>query len=242
MIIAPPTNVGLYAAFSAAINGLNIRGQLVQPTAIACSWGNPENTAFWAPNTLQKFDSLFATAVSKGITICVASGDLNASDGEPGKNVDFPCSSPHVISCGGTHLVCPNRVYDISTVETAWSNGGGGFSSVFAMPTWQTALKSSQTVLNSSNKRAVPDIAMNADTATYVAYLVNGSLYGFGGTSIVAPAMAALVGRMNKPNFSVASLYTMPTAFHDIILGNNGYPAGKGYDCCTGLGSPKVCV
>jgi hypothetical protein len=26
--------------------------------------------------------------------------------------------------------------------------------------------------------------------------------------------------------------------FHDIVAGNNGYPAGPGYDLVTGIGSP----
>jgi|GEM_PF-3350837 len=33
-----------------------------------------------------------------------------------------------------------------------------------------------------------------------------------------------------------------PNAFHDMTAGNNGYPAGSGYDLATGLGSPNVPV
>ena len=31
-----------------------------------------------------------------------------------------------------------------------------------------------------------------------------------------------------------------PGDFHDITQGNNGYPAGPGYDLVTGLGTPKA--
>jgi kumamolisin len=67
-----------------------------------------------------------------------------------------------------------------------------------------------------------------------------------GGTSAVAPLWAALVARCNQhlgqslgdPH---EALYTVgASAFRDITRGNNGsFKAGKGWDPCTGLGSPK---
>ena len=42
----------------------------------------------------------------------------------------------------------------------------------------------------------------------------------------------------------LADLYNLdniaPGDFHDITAGNNGYPAGPGYDLVTGLGSPRA--
>ena len=60
-------------------------------------------------------------------------------------------------------------VYDNQTVETAWSSGGGALSGYFSKPTYQNSLN--------VVRRSVPDIAMNADPATGVAFLVNNSLY-----------------------------------------------------------------
>ena len=37
---------------------------------------------------------------------------------------------------------------------------------------------------------------------------------------------------------NTATAYT--TYFHDITKGNNGYPAGTGYDLVTGIGSPRL--
>jgi kumamolisin len=37
-----------------------------------------------------------------------------------------------------------------------------------------------------------------------------------------------------------AALYADASDFHDIVQGNNGaYKAAKGWDACTGLGSPN---
>ena len=38
---------------------------------------------------------------------------------------------------------------------------------------------------------------------------------------------------------TLPALYSLPSSdYHDIVIGNNGYPAGPGYDLDTGLGSP----
>jgi kumamolisin len=67
----------------------------------------------------------------------------------------------------------------------------------------------------------------------------------FGGTSAVAPLWAGLIAILNqklgKPvGFLHPVLYANQKAFRDITSGNNGgYQAGKGWDACTGLGSPN---
>jgi kumamolisin len=247
MYVAPNTIAGFAAAFNAAINGVTINGTLVRSNIISCSWGAPESN--FRTNDIVTLNTIFQRASAMGIPICVASGDLGASNGLPGNNVDFPASSPHVIACGGTTLNCPNLVYDSSTNETAWSytpyngGGGGGYSRIFSMPSWQTALKSTQPVLNASMRRAVPDIAMNANPMSGTKILIGCSLYVCGGTSIVAPAMAALIGCMDIPAFTAANLYksTALTTYRDITVGNigGGFVAGAKYDCATGLGTPN---
>ena len=236
LFIAPNSFIGFRNAFSAAINGTRINKTVYKPSVISCSWGASEKN--WvvygqrgivqtAVSVCRSVDSLFATAVAKGIVICCASGDDGSSNGGAGRNVDFPAASPNVIACGGTSLICPNRVWDSATVETTWNNvqgaTGGGVSTIFA--------------------RSVPDIAMNADPETGIAIILNKKVLIFGGTSAVAPAMAAFVARCPKP-CTVAALYKVPaTCFNDVTVGNNGdYQAGAGYDKCTGLGSLKGTV
>jgi kumamolisin len=72
-----------------------------------------------------------------------------------------------------------------------------------------------------------------------------------GGTSAVAPLMAALVTRLNQAKKNVGLLnpflYANATkgVVHDVASGTNaidqtiaGYQAGPGWDACTGLGTP----
>jgi kumamolisin len=229
--IAPLTFDGFYQAFYSAINNkVSVGGQLVSPSVISCSWGCPE--LCWSSSDLFRFNALFAAAASKGINICCATGDDGSSDGMPGINADFPSSSPYVIACGGTSLRCSNLTYDSNTTEVAWSSGGGGVSAFFAAPAFQImAIK--------ATKRSIPDIAMNADPITGINIMVNGGMRVYGGTSCVAPAMAAYIARRGLNKFATPLLYAAKsTAFHDVKTGSNGaYVAKVGYDTCTGLGS-----
>jgi kumamolisin len=201
-----------------------------KPSVISVSWGAPE--VFYPISLLNSINTLLNTAATRGINVTVATGDNGSSDGVPGTsaNADFPAASPNVIACGGTNLVCPNLVYDGSTVETAWSSGGGAISGYFPPPSYQSGL--------SKVRRSIPDIAMNADPATGILYMINNTNYIFGGTSVVAPAFAGYLMAINARVFANPILYTTSGAFHDILVGSNGaFVASTGYDNCTGLGS-----
>ena len=227
------TVAGFYDAFNSAINvPVLVNGIRVSPSVISCSWGAPENS--FTKTQLNQYNNLFAAAVAKRINICVASGDNGSSDGGRGNNADFPSSSPNVVSCGGTTLTCPSLNYTgAGTIEVAWSTGGGGLSAIFACPSYQAGLGYS--------KRALPDIAMNADPNTGINFLIGGQSATYGGTSIVAPAMAAFIACSGVTDFINPHLYKIRSnaaCFHDITSGSNGaYSAKKGYDLCTGLGS-----
>jgi kumamolisin len=232
VFFAPNTNQGFLDAVNMALADPQI-------TILSISWGGPENSWGGTP-ILKQFDAAFAGSTK---LVFVASGDSGSSDGESGKNVDFPGSSPNVIACGGTSLT--------STTEVVWnSNGGssgGGVSSVFAMPAYQ-ALASVPGGLN----RGVPDISGNADPDTGYEVVVDGSPEVYGGTSCVAPLMAGLFARIASKLTSAqirALLYQVglpagsETAFREITSGNNGvYVAAAGWNACCGLGSPKGSV
>jgi uncharacterized protein YjdB len=176
------------------------------------------------------YDSIFASAVSQGVNIFVATGDFGSSDGLPGANCDFPSSSPNVIACGGTSLTCPNYTYDSETIELSWKDGGGGISKYFTKPSYQSI---------TGTNRHTPDLALNADPATGVLFFVGGQYVVYGGTSIVAPAMAGYLGALGTSiGFINLKLYLSPSSFNDILTGSNGdYFALTGYDNTTGLGS-----
>jgi subtilase family serine protease len=236
-----PVNVdAFYSAFNTAINTLvSFNGTYVKPSIISCSWGASEN--LFGNSILTKYDTLFGDAKAAGITITCAAGNNGSSNGTSGTITDFPSSSPNVISCGGTRLVCPNRdangnyIYTGAT-ETSWSLSGGtatggGVSNFFSGPPFPR---------RGSQKRQSPDIALVADPATGVQWRINGANVVYGGTSIVAPAIAGLLACTGSPAKSLISkLYALPSnAFNDILIGTNGaYSASTGYDNCSGLGS-----
>jgi kumamolisin len=230
---APNTLGGFYDAIEQAITNS-------ATSAVSISWGGPENS--WGGNSiLNAFNQLFAVAVSRGVSVFVASGDNGSSDGESGLNVDFPASDPNVIACGGTSLTCATGTYTgAGTRETAWVDGGGGFSAVFPPSTFQLPIVKTQYNPHTP-MRAVPDVAANADpNCGYIIYLRGGE-YVVGGTSAVAPLYAALHALIGIKQFAGPLLYKnyLTASFHDITSGSNGaYTAKTGYDCVTGMGSP----
>jgi kumamolisin len=183
-------------------------------------------------------------------------------DGKP--HVDFPASSAFALACGGTRLIADGAAIQD---EVVWNDGdpkgpnqpsgatGGGVSNVFDKPSFQ----SKATVPPSPTKftgRGVPDVCGNADPAT--GYLVKlakiPKLVPVGGTSAVAPLWAGLAALINQRLAATGKgpvglmnpiLYANSGAFRDITVGNNDidgklhkYTAAKGWDPCTGLGSP----
>lgn len=234
--MCPNSNINVYFAqnstnsfYNAILRAMNDNNKI-----ISISWGAPEDA--FGRSTMNAYNSLFATAVSRGITICVASGDNGAKDNGYSLSVDFPASSPNVLACGGTTLVSNNNLYDTNTVERSWTGSGGGYSSIFAKPSYQTG---------SFTRRAVPDIASVADPSTgYIIYLRN-TYYVIGGTSAVSPLWAGFLGYIGfnanggQLNRQLYNNFNSNT-FNDIVVGhNNGYTTTVGHDLCTGLGSPN---
>lgn len=194
--------------------------------AVTISWGAPE--VGWGAAACRQQDAAFAQLAALGVPFFAASGDSLSGDGSPGVNVDFPASSPNVIGCGGTTRTAAS--------EVVWNDrrgggGGGGYSVVFPRQAWQAGVPAQR-------GRMVPDVAGNADPATGYNIVYNGQGIVVGGTSAVSPLYAGLFAALNV-RATAPALWQHPTAFSDIVLGDNGaYKAAVGPDACTGLGSP----
>jgi subtilase family serine protease len=159
----------------------------------------------------------------RGIAITASAGDGGFG------TVQFPATSPHVIAVGGTHLVPATNAR--GWTETAI--GGGGCSTVYPKPAWQT--------YPGCSKRVVADIAAVADPATGVAVYgpVSDTMSGWvvlGGTSVAAPIIAGVYGVNGHLVTYASDLYTNATKLFDIT---SGMGAGPGYDPATGLGTPR---
>lgn len=261
--VAPKANFAVYFApnngdkgFIDAISAA-IHDKQRKPSVISISWGGPELST--DQQGMKAYHELFAAAGAMGITVCVAAGDHGtadeASDQWDGKiHVDHPSCDDLVLSCGGTQIEGGQDVvwndgtpFDVNTPGGGGWATGGGISETFAVPSYQQDAHLPISIDNEQPGRGVPDIAMSA---TNYFTRVDNSEGASGGTSAVAPLMAALVVRLNQAmkknvGFLNPFLYANPGVMHDVTSGTNaikntikGYQAGQGWDACTGLGTP----
>jgi hypothetical protein len=234
----------------------------------------------WATRAISQGQTITSASGDAGAADCESS---TASEATHGLAVDIPAAIPEVTGVGGTRFnegSTPSSFWSATNdasngsalvyiPETAWndtndsqntdhelSSGGGGKSTIFDKPSWQTALTPADT------KRDVPDISLNA-SPFHDGYLIcsppakstdphpctNGfrdsasSLDVVGGTSAGSPAFAGILALINQATNSSAGqgnansiLYSLaashPSAFHDTKAGNNIVPCTQGTTGC----------
>lgn len=166
-----------------------------------------------------------------GVSIFAASGDDGAGAG-------YPAAAPDVIAVGGTTLV---DIGQPTFEERGWSGSGGGCSRYATAHPAQKAF-AGYAATNCGDKRAIPDVALVADgrsgVSVYNSYKTENPWHVVGGTSAAAPMWAAR-SAVSRLTINATLLYGagVPIPFRDITQGNNGLPAGPGFDLVTGLGS-----
>lgn len=235
------------------------------------SWGECESSS--GNSELAALDNIFKQGAAQGQAFFAAAGDAGAYDcGTTTLAVDSPGDDPNVVSVGGTTLNTGSG--GAYSSESVWSNtadtsrgpegagGGGGLSSYFAEPSYQSGPGVSNSYSN--GMREMPDVTADADPNTgYSVYCTvtaagcsSSGWIEVGGTSAATPLWASLITDSNqylaaqgKATFGSASaeLYklfnTAQTygAYHDVTSGNNlYYPATGGYDLASGVGSPDA--
>lgn len=210
---------------------------------ISSSWG------FTIDGTTEQIFRQFA---AQGQSFFEACGDTGAYPGA----INTPADDPLVTSVGGTELTTSTNDEAWSS-ETTWQNGGGGISTVYALPSWQQGVSMANNQ-GSVYSRNVPDVSMVAANCWAIADNGTGAIYF--GTSIAAPMWAGFtalaneqasaigrppLGSLNPLVYAIGTNATNATAFHDITSGNdtnagspNRFFAVPGYDLCTGWGTP----
>ena len=165
-------------------------------------------------------------------------------------HADFPASSPWVTGCGGTRMLASGgKIHESVWNDGPGSSGGGGVSDLFPLPAYQATIGVPASV-NPGHAigRGIPDVAGVGDPNTGVEVpQLEGGPEVIGVTSAVAPMWAGLIARVNQATgapvgFMNPFLYKncATGVLNDIITGNNGrYRAAKGWDACTGLGTPN---
>jgi kumamolisin len=216
-----------------------------KPSVLSISWGFAEQE--WDPQTIRAVERLLQMAAVLGITVCCPSGDRGVYESGRPYTIPYPGSSPHVLACGGTKLESISRT---EQRESVWNESheagvasGGGFSKLFGLPEFQKGHRIG------SQRRGIPDVAANAASATGYLIWADNFFTSLGGTSASTPLWAALIACFNESlgrriGYITPLLYRSRGAFRKILRGNNkldgrkGYAARKGWDPCTGLGSP----
>ncbi|TWP31485.1 S53 family peptidase, partial [Leekyejoonella antrihumi] len=238
---APNNGVGLLPAYSKMVTDDVAK-------TISTSWGLCEQDSpsaeFSAENTV------FQQAAAQGQSIYAAAGDDGSTGcysanfpSETELAVDDPASQPYVTGVGGTTL----NTQGPPPGETTWDEaalgagaGGGGISTVWPMPTYQSTSKvpgvinpySSKTPCGAASGycREVPDISADGDPESgyYIYNAVNGGWELIGGTSAAAPLWAGMTALINalpqcttRLGFANPTLYSVAAhaglgGFHDI--------------------------
>lgn len=260
-----------------AFNAIEYAIEQKSAPIISTSYGlcEPQFTAAQI-NTLV-LDGQMANA--QGQTVVAAAGDTGPADcdapglpAQGGLAVDLPGAMPYTTSVGGTTFnegsgtywspggaalsYIPETTWNETTVVQQLEATGGGKSSLFSKPDWQTG-----TGVPSDGVRDVPDIALAASpqhdgylfcatdpTTTPPSGGCPASFSIAGGTSFGAPTFAGVLailnqktgvttgqGNINPTLYAVAAAH--PESFHDITTGNNIVPCGSGTPDCPTSGA-----
>jgi len=239
------------------------------PLVNSISYGADETAI---PASIAKsFDSEALKLGTMGVTVLVSSGDDGAAGSGArykksacGYSPSYPATSRYVTAVGATQGA------ESGSTETACMSDndgvittGGGFSTIFDAPTWQTAaIKKYFSVVSTqptsgyaTSGRGYPDISL---TGLNYEVVVGGETYAVSGTSASSPSVAAMVSLVNAARLAAGksslgflnpSIYTYGTDFaNDITDGENnctagtvccdeGFYAATGWDPLTGFGS-----
>jgi len=252
---------------------------------ISQSFASAED-AFGSSQSLLNLRHAYISAAANGVTVLGSSGDGGTANAKkspvkvaptiPFPTVEWPASDPLVTGVGGTYLCTnptagtndPRTLYagppakclaNPTQTEVGWTFSGGGFSHVFAKPSYQNVLPAGSTAIGSM--RGVPDIGLQASAGSgalvYIslpgysglscgASLCSSGWYDIGGTSLSCPQWAALVaiadqvaghglGLINPALYAVANGPDYSADFFDVTTGNNtADPSVPGYPATTG--------
>ncbi|MFZ0216870.1 MAG: S53 family peptidase [Candidatus Dormiibacterota bacterium] len=276
--MAPGANIALVATPNAETQGVQGLQNLQNAqrwaldnhigTIWSNSWASTEQ-AFHSNAVVERLNQFYATAAAEGVSAFFATGDTGVANTDkqgtlyPYPTVNFPSSSPDVVAVGGTEIPVPQTALTSYNPETVWNDccgsGGGGYSSIFAEPAFQSA----GAIPDSNAMRGLPDVSYNAALISSILIYESfdptapPSWVPIGGTSAAAPQWAAIDAIANQADGALGlltpRLYQIyqdqpayASAFHDITSGNtswngvSGYPASPGWDPASGLGTPDV--
>ncbi|HLX85699.1 MAG TPA: hypothetical protein VKR59_17485 [Terriglobales bacterium] len=269
-VMAPAAAIYLVEACSNSLDDLTyaeyVAASIVSASGggdVTNSWGSGEFSGETA------YDAYFGYYFPINISYFVSAGDDGCGAAYPSsspwvvsaggttvyrnvKNNHFALEGCWTGSGGGT-----------SSVET--------YSTTFSAGSFTGPWANSQYGIFGQGPRSTPDLAFNADPNSGVIVLdcayYSGTCYFFevGGTSVASPSLAGIVNNADNAlgvghvNPATGSgyytseennlLYSQLGAkseyvknFYDVTIGTNSCTVGKGWDYCTGVGSPRALI
>ncbi len=212
-------------------------------TAVNSSFGGCESSdVSFADST----NSIAEQGASEGVEFSASSGDSGSNECSGSKGVSAPAGGPYFSSIGGIDFTDTSQGVLETVVMGSVSgySGGGGVSTVFALPSYQSGITG---VITSGRNQ--PDISLPFYP---VAVYTGGSWGQYLGTSWSSPASVALILEANELHGSKLgwidpTLYSLfkSTGYSDYYTpctsGSNGaYSCNASqYNQAAGIGAPK---
>ncbi|HZL35506.1 MAG TPA: S53 family peptidase [Tepidisphaeraceae bacterium] len=203
--IAPGANILLVEANSEGTTdlmaGVDYARHASDVSVVSVSWGGSEFFSWGGGESASQtnYDPIFTTpAGHQGVTFVAAAGDSGAQAG-----VQWPASSPNVLSVGGTSLYTSDAAGTYQT-ESSWSGTSSGYSQIEPQPAFQNNVQN-------SGARSTADVSYNADPNNGFAMydsLPDSGYSGWqvvGGTSAGAPQWAALIAIADQGRAAVGA-------------------------------------
>jgi kumamolisin len=210
-------------------------------SALVAGGGGGEVSNSWGESEFvgeKKFEKDFTGA---NVVFLAAAGD------KPG--TWWPSVLTNVISVGGTSI---NRDQNGNFVsQTTWASTGGGRSTYVKTPPYQ-----SDVTKIVGKTRGTPDVGLIAnpetgiwvyDSTPYEGHVLSWSIWG--GTSVATPVIAGIIN--NAGAFNASTMAELTEIYASLGVNANFTPikkgsclnaksgkASKGYDLCTGIGTP----
>jgi hypothetical protein len=263
--LAPHAAIDVYEGPDSDTGFVDVYSEIVSEDSaqvVSTSWGSCETGTDSSVVTSE--ESLFEEAAAEGQSVLAAAGDLGSEGclGSDALAVDDPASQPYVTAVGGTEVAA----YGLPPTEQAWNTGGngaggGGISTLHAMPTYQSAAPTWLDVVgprssgapcgaaSGSYCREVPDVSADADPSSGYLVYYDGAWDDIGGTSGAAPLWAALLALVDastacggkavgfaNPALYAAAATSYEEDFDDVTFGDNDRTGTNGGSYAASVG------
>jgi hypothetical protein len=213
-------------------------------TAVNSSFGGCESSD---PSFADSTNSIAEQGASEGVEFSASSGDTGSNECSGKKGVSAPAGGPYFSSIGGVNFTDTSQgVLETVTEGSAdGDSGGGGVSTVFALPSYQSGITGMIT-----SGRNQPDYSLPFFP---VAVYTGGAFGEYLGTSWSSPASVALIieanelhsGKVGWVDPTIYSLFSSTgynTYYTPCTSGSNGAYSCSAtqYNQAAGIGAPKA--